>query len=828
MDDPYLSSSPSINEEEIDFQYVYALRTFVATEKGQANVYKGDSMVLLNDSNSYWWLVRLVKDSTVGFLPAEHVETPSERLARLNKHRNGDVSSPASFSYSAQIKDLGSDSEGETTSVRLPNSRLKKARGRGKSKLKKSVTFTQTLTYVSASEYDATDDDFQENEYYEYSDFEESDEELGQQHEEHLHEQQKAQGGVQQPAQDTVSIANQDALVIRKPRSNSNSPQSSNSNIVTNSDDEGSGAVTDARREENDDTKKTSGVLSLISRNMNRKTSGLSNSSTIASEEGGAANSVSAHLRQISNETVQSMDSVIHHPISPISPDGSQKRRSLLQTKSSTEQLKRKPSTGSTASTPSQVSTIPASAPPINSITGLFKRNGGKQPQMETSAAPTQDASTSSSSSSRSSPSSTHSQSSSTTSPDITDPQQRGLKVEANATRVNGSESIAKIFQNGGTRPLNTNSRVRSSMYETRTEQGPSTVPLEVTRRGRLNVNTRQTHSEIFSNNPFRASMASELDAVTAPLSIIGSKGPSQRNPIQPLDYQQRNQFPPGQSHPFHPRSQLQESSQLHTQRAAPSKGQLPNQTIPLSHKAPAPFKPEIPNHNSNHAGVQLAAYHSTPVLTSSYLEQLETPDAIDRSDAVSSTLSLPLSISSDREMRSGSAATVSTSPSSPMHEQMEQVHDKIERMSLGKEEAGYMSTIMASEKIHPDIVPIYKETSVRLDKMNQVSFAILLNFCWMIANKYLETRRITDNLPITSRRVTAIYYSKLRYAMPFSTVSFLHVLSLLFFNVYKFFFLITSLVYFFLSILFFFFSLWIIEKVSLNCGCYRLGEYNH
>ena len=31
----------------------------------------------------------LMKDS--GYLPAEHIETPTERLARLNKHRNIDV-----------------------------------------------------------------------------------------------------------------------------------------------------------------------------------------------------------------------------------------------------------------------------------------------------------------------------------------------------------------------------------------------------------------------------------------------------------------------------------------------------------------------------------------------------------------------------------------------------------------------------------------------------------------------------------------------------------------------------------------------------------------
>jgi hypothetical protein len=42
------------------------LHTFVATVEGQANATKGDTMVLLDDSNSYWWLVRVVKDSSIG------------------------------------------------------------------------------------------------------------------------------------------------------------------------------------------------------------------------------------------------------------------------------------------------------------------------------------------------------------------------------------------------------------------------------------------------------------------------------------------------------------------------------------------------------------------------------------------------------------------------------------------------------------------------------------------------------------------------------------------------------------------------------------------
>lgn len=52
--------------EDIDFELVYALHTFVATVEGQANAAKGDTMVLLDDTNSYWWLVRVVKDGSIG------------------------------------------------------------------------------------------------------------------------------------------------------------------------------------------------------------------------------------------------------------------------------------------------------------------------------------------------------------------------------------------------------------------------------------------------------------------------------------------------------------------------------------------------------------------------------------------------------------------------------------------------------------------------------------------------------------------------------------------------------------------------------------------
>ena len=85
------SSSLSIPNESIDFDLVYSLHSFAATVEGQASVVKGDSLVLMDDTNSYWWLVRVLKTQEIGYIPAENIETPFERLARLNRHRNVDV-----------------------------------------------------------------------------------------------------------------------------------------------------------------------------------------------------------------------------------------------------------------------------------------------------------------------------------------------------------------------------------------------------------------------------------------------------------------------------------------------------------------------------------------------------------------------------------------------------------------------------------------------------------------------------------------------------------------------------------------------------------------
>ncbi|RYO79797.1 hypothetical protein DL766_006581 [Monosporascus sp. MC13-8B] len=125
------------DSEDIDFEFVYALHTFIATVEGQANATKGDTMVLLDDSNSYWWLVRVVKDSSIGYLPAEHIETPTERLARLNKHRNIDLAATM----------LGDQAEKTKNPLKSAIRRRKK-----------TVTFTAP-TYVDYSDFDYSTDE---------------------------------------------------------------------------------------------------------------------------------------------------------------------------------------------------------------------------------------------------------------------------------------------------------------------------------------------------------------------------------------------------------------------------------------------------------------------------------------------------------------------------------------------------------------------------------------------------------------------------------------------------------------------------------------------
>ncbi|KIJ58843.1 hypothetical protein HYDPIDRAFT_119091 [Hydnomerulius pinastri MD-312] len=74
------SSSLSIPSESINFDSVYPFHSFAATVEGQPSIVKGDNLFLMDNTNSYWWLVRVLKTQDVGYIPAENIEAPFERL----------------------------------------------------------------------------------------------------------------------------------------------------------------------------------------------------------------------------------------------------------------------------------------------------------------------------------------------------------------------------------------------------------------------------------------------------------------------------------------------------------------------------------------------------------------------------------------------------------------------------------------------------------------------------------------------------------------------------------------------------------------------------
>ncbi|KAK3312912.1 hypothetical protein B0H66DRAFT_569177 [Apodospora peruviana] len=139
-----ISSSPSLPDDEdgIEFEFMHALHKFVATVEGQLNVTKGETLVLLDDSNQYWWLVRIVHNSEIGYIPAEFVETPVERLGRLNKHRNVDITGALPIDF------------GSTLHV-----------SKTRTGPRKTVTFDQSPSYISRppEDDDSSDEEIEDD-----------------------------------------------------------------------------------------------------------------------------------------------------------------------------------------------------------------------------------------------------------------------------------------------------------------------------------------------------------------------------------------------------------------------------------------------------------------------------------------------------------------------------------------------------------------------------------------------------------------------------------------------------------------------------------------
>ncbi|KAG0209359.1 hypothetical protein BGX33_005651 [Mortierella sp. NVP41] len=177
-DDDEGSEAISLTEDDIDFNLVYAFHTFVATQEGQASVVRNDSLMLLEDVNVYWWLVRVLKTGVIGYIPAENIETPFERLARLNTYRNVALSAPSPEwgTFDEHIQPL----DPAVLEQRAANRR--------------SVVFTAQNEFLEPSETEWSDEEDEEGGWYDDGEEEgedddedeedEADEEHGEEHEE--------------------------------------------------------------------------------------------------------------------------------------------------------------------------------------------------------------------------------------------------------------------------------------------------------------------------------------------------------------------------------------------------------------------------------------------------------------------------------------------------------------------------------------------------------------------------------------------------------------------------------------------------------------------
>lgn len=74
--------------------FIYALHDFPSFQDGQITITKGEPLQLLSDNHWYWWYVRKLRDSSMGFVPAELIELPNERLARMNSEWNIELAAP--------------------------------------------------------------------------------------------------------------------------------------------------------------------------------------------------------------------------------------------------------------------------------------------------------------------------------------------------------------------------------------------------------------------------------------------------------------------------------------------------------------------------------------------------------------------------------------------------------------------------------------------------------------------------------------------------------------------------------------------------------------
>lgn len=87
----YIIEPPLPPPKELHPDKLYALFEFTGDNPSHCELERDEPVVLLNDQDGYWWLIRKESNGKIGFAPAECLETYEERLARLNCWKNEEL-----------------------------------------------------------------------------------------------------------------------------------------------------------------------------------------------------------------------------------------------------------------------------------------------------------------------------------------------------------------------------------------------------------------------------------------------------------------------------------------------------------------------------------------------------------------------------------------------------------------------------------------------------------------------------------------------------------------------------------------------------------------
>lgn len=220
--DDYQPLSPP---KELDPEKLYALYAFHGPDPSHCQLRQDESCTLLNDQDSYWWLVRRSYDSKIGFAPAEILETFPERLARLNCWKNENMSSQLSGHSAGGDEGLDgkgdqetgtSSSEGYDSNDKLEEKGSKSSILKNYVKDNKSVSFNDVVSYADRFlEEDVNADDTVDAVH--YDEFTEADMKLNR-----LPEEDEFSEVVSDVSFNTASMAPLNVEKVRRPKIDSN------------------------------------------------------------------------------------------------------------------------------------------------------------------------------------------------------------------------------------------------------------------------------------------------------------------------------------------------------------------------------------------------------------------------------------------------------------------------------------------------------------------------------------------------------------------------------------------------------------------------------